>query len=1673
MSIAIDSSRPPGPSASPTLERVQELYDQGLYLQAWQAARPLGQVMDWPGVRGRVLASRLCPQLGGDRLGAWLSRCAYRDYPQHPEAIYFFGYARLRSRGPYFAWRWWSDQPRIAAPAELQSSWLALGSEITAALRDFETAEGLLHEAFQIDPQNPWLHVVKAGLLQAQDRYDEALAVGREALELRPWYRPAVQTVGYLLSLRDDDSEALGFLSAASEKIESGAVSATLFSLQRETKQYAEAALTLDRVELLMPLADKRAKQWLSAQRSEIAYHFGQFDECIRFAQSSGSEFQKAIAERLKDQANRSASVVTLPVGFVRQHHKTCGPATLAAITRYWHAPADQLEVAEEICYDGTSNYSERKWAAQHGWICREFSVTEEGTRALIDRGIPFTFTTVDPGSGHLQAVIGYDARRGTLLIRDPYWRTSAEGLADKVLTRYRRFGPRGLALVPPGDADKFKDIELADAQLWDLLFELDGALEKHRREEAGTAAERLEELAPQHRLAIEGRRRLAIYDGNVAAHLAAVELLLQQFPECGVTQLERLSLLPGQVRREDRLAICREMCGKKETHPIFWQRYALELRDDITQREEALRLLRRAIRRWPEDGKGYHLLANVYWDMRRLSEALELYRFALCLNDKEEQLAMSYFSAARWLKQEESVLALLRDRFQRWGRKSGSPAQTLASALFRLDRDEEALQVIEDAIKLRPDDGQLLLYAADAQLQAGAHRTDRTHELLQLASEKAPRTEWLWSAARLADQEGRLPDALALWRELSALQPLNVAAQQAIVRLISATEGRETATNHLRRAVEQLPHNLPLFEIWVEWLRDEPNTAREPILRSGLEQFPNNAWLHRELAFLLLSEGRHDEARRHSLAAYQLDPLDPAWHYLEADLLHHEGKHAEGQAMFRKVLELSVDNDYGISRLMEGCKTLAERREAVAFIKEQLVKQVIFGDGLLAFREHAYGTLEGEELLKVLREALDQRPDLWHAWSACIQELLALNRQAEAWELCQQANQRFPLVPRLWLERSRVARARLDSPGEEEALEAALKINPAWNEAVRGLADLFQRQRRFAEEEQILRRAAARNPLDPVLQQLLAEALWRLERREEAVSFALRAVRIEPGYDRVWDVLHAWGAELDQPELALTVARELTQQRSGEARSWLILTRLLDRDEQRDERFAALDRALALNARCTDAYDQKAMLLAREQKWNEALEACNAPIWQGHPPNELRARAAWIEAERGQGAAAVKLMEAVVRDDPNFYGAWSKLADWYHVLGDKDGYMRAAEALVRLSPHYEVSLGYLGEARFIKGDKRGAREALERAFELNPRYEFAGNLLYDMHFEAEEYDQAAAWSARVREHSESSEAYARQAQIAGVRRQAEPVLDALSKIIADPNANPWVLATVMDAIQAANCGLRAEHVLKEAFSKEKVHPSASEMWVKLRIARGFWPTLDELRALLPLQDIGEQAFYAYIEAIERHGDTRRLLALAQEDAGWLRGPTFYWACVGRGLVTFGHFELARRWMSDWQNRQDVKPWMLLNVVEALRAVGNASEAVICSLRALELSERHAQQFHHLFLACDDSLEGRFNEARAHLQRFAEINGAGEVDPAFQLLQTAAAAVVEMADAEPPQRKALFPLLRQRMKQARKSCPAFERELVRKRIYRASLMELAKLRGGLVGRLWGWWFEMN
>ena len=1563
------------------LGRISELYDKGLYLQAHAAAEKLGPFEQWEGTAARIMAGRLVRALGGEMRGRRLLISAWRNDRASGEACYYRARRIIEERGPLLAWQFMraqGDELRDA-PARLQSDWLALHATVLGTLRDFDRAEQWLRRAEAIDPENPWVWVERATLMEAEDRYNEALAAAQHALRLHPWFRAAVQDAGHLLILLDRDDEALALLTEASARMECAWIEAQLAHLQFELGQYEEARQSLERYRQLSPLLEKPQEQWLSGRLSDLAYLCGDDESALKYAEASEHPFFKIVSERMRE-ADANARRVQLPVGFVRQHHMTCVPATLSTISRFWQKPADHLSVAEAICYDGTPAHSERKWAEDNGWSVREFRVNQDDAVALIDRGVVFTLTTVDPGNAHLQAVIGYDTRRGTLLVRDPSVRSVGEMATKEMLERYCATGPRGMAMVPKEEAALLDGLSLQESEAYDQLYEVQQALAAHDRERAGEIVAAMTEAAADHRLTLQAQWAVASYDADQSRLLAVVEKLLAQFPDDVNLKLAKSSFLRALTRRDERIEFLRSICAGKDSDPLFWHQYAQELSDDAREHPRVLRLLRRALRRRPLEAGNYHLLANILWQQRRFDESLELYRFAACLKDTDEGFVRSYFIASRHLKQTEAALEFLASRFRRFGKRSSAPARTLFQAREMVGQEVAALDALRDGMQLRPDDGELLLFAADAFARQGDFVT--ASSLLAKAEGKAPRSDWLRTAAAIAVYRGELNEALTLWRQVDEAEPMAVDVSRYVAQLLAETAKPEAAIEYLRQKAERFPHNYALHQLLVEWLRDDPAAAETALYRL-IEIDPADAWTRRELAQTLGRLQRFDEAFAAIEIARELDPHEPSYYCVLGRLQADWGSIDAAKTSYRQAIQLSVDTDYAINQLMLLSTTAQERRAELEFIRQELMRQVMFGDGLLAWRDQAKGTLEPEECLTLLKAALAARPDLWQSWSAVTGQLVELQQLDEALAHAQQATERFPLMPRIWYDLALVHQARLERAGEIEALRQALSISPGWGMAAQQLADVYIREGELPQARELLERATTHTPLDPYNHGCLADVLWKMNEREQALERVRRAVTLEPGYDWGWRALRDWSSQMDRAEVAVECAREITRQRSGEARSWLILARTLAGAESLDERLAALDRAAALNPRAIDAHSLRAYLLAEAKRWDEALAACRPEVFSDEQPAELRNAAAWIEAERGNRAEAVSQMKALLADEPGYYAGWNRLADWQREAEAKTDYLEAAQAMARLAPNYAIALGYLGDARLTNDDRRGAKETLHRAMMLDPEYEFASRLLFDLQLEDGELKDAAGTLEFLRKYIGGNITQLREIRLSLKRDEFGAAAAQFRALCLSPEADSDYLALALDASKEKHWQKLSSKVLDEVLEHPEANPEAGALWVRgRRLFKCRW----RLWRLPESCPAWRRASEAYLEALANAKLKDWIRSYVRKHREALRRHADSWGVVCYALMTVGDYQAAVKWAADWQQRDGLRPWMLWNYALALRNLKQDGPAYAVSKHALTLTEDHLSNAHRLLLVLDDALAGNVPVAKA---QFDEISSTG------------------------------------------------------------------------------------
>ncbi len=1634
------------------LDRVRSLYGQGLGLQALRAGEAVAPIREWEGTESRIMAGRVARHLGGVGLGHALLRLAWRKAPADPYARYYGLAALLAQHGPVAAFE---AERRIGglgpAPPTLEADGHGFRAELAALFRDFAAAEEHFARADALAPDRPWVLVQRAYTLVFQDRVEEALASNDRALAVRPWYPPAVHGRAYLLELLGRDAEALALLEEAACRVEDNSVPLQLYSLQTELGRDAEALATLDRIEAMSPLAEDGLRAWIDGHRAIGLHVLGRHDEALAHVQGRDDPFAKVLAERLS--AGRDGPRVRLQVPFVRQHDKTCAPATLASIGRYWGIPIDHVELAADICYDGTPAHRERGWAEQRGWTVREFTPTWEGLVDLIDRGVPFALTTGSAINAHQQAVIGYDARLRTVIVRNPQGRHFEEMLAESVLEAPRTCGPKAMLLVPPGQGSRTEGVDLADAALYDRLHEVSRSLAAHDRGAAWGAYEAMREAAPSHRLTRDARCTIASYDVDEVSLLGEVEKLLEAYPDDPRLLAVKSQRLENLARRPERLALLERLFRERASDPVFGLFYARELAIDARNADRAIRVLSRYLRRCPQEAGGHHALADILWEQGRRNEAIDHYRFAACLDDHDEGRVLSYFQAARALGRAEEALRFLADRNRRFGRKSGLPARSLFIALDQMDRSEDAMRVLDEALTTLPDDGDLLLFAAGVHARTG--HPEKATALLEQARGRSREGFWLAAAARIAANAGDQAKALALWRQVAEREPTSVPAHAALAQVLAETEGRAAVLDHLAGVVARLPQHLGLVRLWVEWHRADGPLTVEAAARTATEAFPEDAWARRERAWALAQLGRFEEALAEAEEAVRLDPSSPGGRSILGGVLSRSGRLDEARAAFREAIRLSAAEDFAIGALVEAADSPEQRREALTFCLEEVLHQADSGEAMLVWRRVAASAMSPTEVLAGLERAIQARPDLWAAWSALILHLASMGRTTPALESAQRAAERFPLIPAAWTDLAAVRGMKKDAPGQQEALERALALNPAWGVPARGLASVLVREGELVRARETLDRACGRAPLDAENHEALARFLWDRGEREEAASRMRRALLLDPRLETAWEAYASWCAEMGRPEAAPQLALEAAERRGGDPATWIVLARTRGRAKDMAGGIEAVRRAIALDPRSIDAHDLHVVFLTEAERYDEAMAACFPPAWGTQPPIEMRGRWAWVRARRGDVAGAIAAMRDLVAECPQYGWGWRVLADWNRETGDAARYLEASSRLAELTPRDPVAWGFLGHAKLMSKDRRGAMQAFTGALEIDPDYHFARRMLFDLSLEAEEWDQAEEALSHLLRAGRDSDAISRQVRLAAKRRGNGDVCALLRDLFRADGADEGALRMAWEAIDGAGRGRDLVDVFEMESERPGLPPVLGALWVHAAVARGLMGACR--RSLLRLRvqgEIGIRATMAWLEALGESKREWRLRWFVWRNQEYLRSETGLWASVGYALLQIGRHRHIARWMSDWRERKGLRPWMLMNLVLALRSVGRDQEALEASRRAVEVALPSEDVLRHrIWFAVEAALAGDVEMARTELALTAGLESLEYFRFLRHVTRAAIAAVASDIIQEDEKELTL----------ARGTIPGFATIPALRNTYRRAVRFIADRKGGLSG----------
>jgi tetratricopeptide (TPR) repeat protein len=727
---------------------------------------------------------------------------------------------------------------------------------------------------------------------------------------------------------------------------------------------------------------------------------------------------------------------------------------------------------------------------------------------------------------------------------------------------------------------------------------------------------------------------------------------------------------------------------------------------------------------------------------------------------------------------------------------------------------------------------GELLLFRAECHASAG--RFEAAEADLDAAKSLVSAIAWHKGCARVARIKPDLATAGAHYLETIKLEPLAMDSHRMLTMLLADTDGRAAARTHLAQACQRFPHHYPLLKLRAEFLSGDPDADADRALQDLLAEQPDDAWALRQRALIFADRKENDAALAALTRAGELEP-EHAWYYSVAAQVHKRAdRTAEALAALREGLRRNIDQEPLIVELVQLSRGRREKREALEFVADELRRQPHTGEGLVAYVSVAHHVFQANgdpedhtELLETLENILDERPDLWQAWSVVVQQLAGLGRLEEAHSLAREATEHFPLLGKLWLDLAQVCHALGNSESRLDALRQAVAVSPGWSLAARELADALDDADQREEAIVVLERATIRNPMDALGHGFLAERLWDIGRSREALDRAKTAVRLEPGYEWAWHAVQMWAERLDNPDEPAELVRELARDRAGDPRVWLRLARMLHHPRHNEEVLAALDRALVLEPKNVEAHDLKAERLADMGRFDAALEAALPPQFEDDRPIILQGREAWVQARRGNYAAAIPRMQALVAVDPSYVWGWHQLADWYNETGRSESYLEAASELVRLQPHHPTGWTMRGEAKLQTGDREGGKSDLREALKISPNYSPAAAILFDAHLADEEFREARQALAVLQEHAGGPEVAVKQIQLACRLDDAEGALRAFAEVCEGPGTFGFPLQAALSELKSAGWEERAHRVLRESWENGgPFHPWAPIFWI-------------------------------------------------------------------------------------------------------------------------------------------------------------------------------------------------------------------------------------------------------
>jgi len=887
-------------------------------------------------------------------------------------------------------------------------------------------------------------------------------------------------------------------------------------------------------------------------------------------------------------------------------------------------------------------------------------------------------------------------------------------------------------------------------------------------------------------------------------------------------------------------------------------------------------------------------------------------------MNPAWEPYAGAYAEVCRVVGRSADGLAFLRERVETFGHKSAGPWQTLAEELETQRQTAEAIKVLDRALTVRPEDGELLLAAGRLFTRWGER--EKGEALLQQARGKVREAEWQREMARNEAFFGRRVPAMEHWREVLLLEPYSLDAHRALARLLAEENGTDNAIAFLVEATtrhEQIP---PLWTLRAEW--EALLGPKEAIasLEKALALDPDYVYAQRELALQLSKAGEGETALAVAREALLKDPTAPGSSGIVGSILVDLSRPDEARESFQAAIRRDIDYTYGSNSLVSLARDTAAKKDALQFIKSEMHRQVSDGSIVPEYKNLAYQHLEPQVLLDQLRGFCAERPDLWQTWQARREQASDMDLPEEALLCAGELISRFPLLPRAWLEMALTQRALGDHEQEVEMLGKAVNLSPAWGWAARLHSEVLERVGRYDEALTVLERNLQHEPLSGESYGYLADLFWKIGRQTDAFDRLLTGMQRCPSYHWGWSALAEWSLILHREEDVIRVMDAHLPSREHLVEWWGKSADILSDLNRVEPALQLVEKGLQRHPGAIDLLEKKVALLSDLQRYDEALATCAAAL-QTHPDvRTLRGRQAHTLMASGQPNEAIRQMTQLTTEHPDYLWAIRQLAAWLSHRQCWHELQTLARQWIRQNPQASPAYGYLGEAEQNLSHRAEAKKAMAKAFALDPTYAFAGRNLLTYQIEDKELDAAEITLQTLKHHLTPSEAMGDALELAFARKDYDQARRLACEILLLPQILPPQFAWVGGLFVSADLARDWMRILDAAAHLETPLPSVLEAWIRSLPQRGkihLGP-----RRLMKLrtnqqENLAASGWIALLDVADVKKYSGKVRRWVRQNRTWFRTRNDLWAAVGNAFANINDYSLAEKWLADWEKRGD------------------------------------------------------------------------------------------------------------------------------------------------------------